>query len=423
MKLPKPDIIAIRAHDMHHGLSLKTGGLLPRVKTTRIVGACAQLSTVIKDQEIIENYEQLEAAAGEIGIDELLLERCLKDLEEVEFVRLKKSGEEIKRIDVKVPLLDGIYGRLGELWVARKPTDFEQVGIGILDEIATMPQKATDIQKRYGLSVKDMEALRDLGTAGSYLGAYKSRKDGEEVWYSPLHWDEKPEQIMKLAGKYPAHEISEAFKKVRDYQGKPSDDLKAGSLTDAIALGCLPTCAVKSTAGKKQFVFTPVANVGLKEKSILTKARALLACVRYGENFGSITRIKDPNVLLGALKVKGYLRPHSEILRQYETLRDLGVGRIERDTVHSDRYWFHLIDNTENKKALDLAIQMLQIGDVAREVAGADKARQLLLPGVFEHPTVVRAGHMTKERIAYSAKTVEVVNDLIRGVSSDLIGK
>lgn len=198
MKLPKLDIIAIRAHDMHHGLSLKTGGLLPRVKTTRIVGACAQLSTVIKDQEVIENYAQLEAAAGEIGIDDVLLERCLKDLEEVEFVRLKKSGDDIKRIDVKVPLLDGIYGRLGELWVARKPTDFEQVSIGILDEVATMPQKAADIQKRYGLSMKDMEALKDLGSAGSYLGAYTSRKDGEEIWYSPLHWDEKPEQITPV---------------------------------------------------------------------------------------------------------------------------------------------------------------------------------------------------------------------------------
>jgi hypothetical protein len=423
VKLPKPDIIAIRAHDMHHGLSLKTGGLLSRVKTTRIVGACAQLSTVIKDQEVIENYSQLEAAAGEIGIDELLLERCLKDLEEVEFVRLKKSGDEITRIDVKVPLLDGIYGRLGELWVARKPSEFEQVGIGILDEVATMPQKATDIQERYGLSLNDMGALKDLGTAGSYLGTYTSRKDGEEVWYSPLHWDEKPEQMMRLADKYPSHGISEVFQTVRDYQGKPSDDLKDGLLTDAIALGCLPTCAVKSTAGKKQFVFTPIANVGLKEKSILTKARALLSCVRYGENFGSITRIKDPSVLLAALKVRGYLRPHTEILRQYETLRDLGVGRIARDSAHSDRYWFHLIDNAENKKALELAIQMLQIGDVAREVSGAEKARQLLLPGVFEHPTAVRAGHMTKERITLSLKTVEVVNDLIRGVSSDLISK
>jgi hypothetical protein len=400
---------------------MKTGGLLSRVKTTRIVGACAQLATVIKDQEVIENYEQLEAAAGEIGIDELMLERCLKDMEEIEFVRLKKTGDEVKRIDVKVPLLDGIYGRLGELWSVRKPSDFETVAVALLDEIATMPQKATGIQKRYGLGVKEMEALKDLGAAGSYLGTYKSRKDGEEVWYSPLHWDEKPEQILRLTEKFPAHEISEAFRTVRDYQGKPSEGIKEGSLTEAIALGCLPTCAVKSTAGKKHFVFTPVANIGLQEKSILTKARALLACVRYGENFGSITRIKDPAVLLGALKVKGHLRPHTEILRQYETLRDLGVGRIERDTVHSDRYWFHLIDNAENKKALDLAIQMLQIGDVVREVKGSEKARQLLLPGVFEHPTAVRSEHMTKERIIYSLKTVEVVNDLIRGVSSELI--
>lgn len=422
MKLPKSNIIAIRAHDMHHGLSLKTGGLLSRVKTTRRVGACAQLATVIKDQEIIENYAQLEAAAGEIGIDELLLERCLGDLEEIEFVRLKKSGDEVRRVDVKVPLLDGIYGRLGELWDARKPTDFERVGIGILDDVATMPQKATEIQRRYNLNVNDMEALKDLGAAGSFLGTYTSGRDGEEVWYSPLHWDEKPEQMMGLAKKFPAHEISAAFRAVRDYQGKPSDEVRSGPLTEAIALGCLPTCGVKSTAGKKKFIFAPVA-VGLQEKSILTKARALLACVRYGENFGSISKIRDPSVLLGALRTRGRLRPHTEILFQYETLRDLGVVRIVRDTSATDRHWLHLIDNVENKKALDLAIQMLQVGDVVREVKGSEKAKQILLPGVFEHQTAVRAGHMTKERIIYSLPTVEAVNDLIRGVSSDLIGK
>lgn len=71
-------------------------------------------------------------------------------------------------------------------------------------------------------------------------------------------------------------------------------------------------------------------------------------------------------------------------------------------------------------KALDLALQMLSVGEITRDVKGTEQAKQILLPGYYEHPTAVRVHYMTKEKIAYSKKTVEKVNDLIRGVSSDL---
>jgi hypothetical protein len=422
MKLPKPHTIAIRSHDMYHGLSAKVSGLFSKLKKTRLIGACAQLSTVIKDQEVVENYQQLEVAAGEIGIDDVLLEKCLEQMQEIEFVRIKTgTGGDIRRIDVKVPLLRGIYDQLGELWGQLGPSDFEKVTVALLDELTVIPQKAKAIQGRYNLNADDFDVVRDIGCGASFIGNYISPKDGEEIWYSPLHWDENPEKIFELCRTHPSFEISKAFKEVRDLQGLPADRITDSVLTAAIALQCLPTPAVTSMAGKKHFVFTPMTGIGPEEKSILNKARAIIACVRYGEHYGSITKIHDPKLLVEILKARKYLKPHSETLRQYETLRNLGVGRISRDKLHSDRYWFHLIDNDENMKAIDLALQMLTVGEPTRQSKDTERAKQLLLPGYYEHPTAVRVHYMTKEKIAYSKKTVEKVNDLIRGVSSDLI--
>lgn len=422
MKLPKPHTIAIRSHDMYQGLSAKVSGLFSKLKKTRLIGACAQLSTVIKDQEVIDNYQQLEVAAGEIGIDDVLLEKCLHQLQEVDFVRLKTgTGGSIRRVDIKVPLLRDIYEQLGQMWISIEPSDFEKVTVALVDELSVIPQKAREIQSRYNLDAPSVDIVRDIGCGASFIGNYVSPKDGEEIWYSPLHWDENPQKIFDLCKAHPSAAISKAFKDVRDCQGMPAEQINDTVLTAAIALQCLPTPAVTSSSGKKHFVFTPMTGIGLEEKSTLNKARAIIASVRYGEHYGSITKISDPKYLLQVLKMRKYLRPHSEILRQYETLRNLGIGRIERDKTNTDRYWFHLIDSDENMKALDLALQMLTVGEITHEVKGSERAKQLLLPGYYEHPTTARVHFMTKEKIAYSKKTVEKVNDLIRGVSSDLL--
>lgn len=44
--------------------------------------------------------------------------------------------------------------------------------------------------------------------------------------------------------------------------------------------------------------------IGPEEKSILNKARAILACVRYGEHYGSITKITEPKILVEMLKIR-----------------------------------------------------------------------------------------------------------------------
>lgn len=411
--------VAIRSHDMHHGLIRKQSGLINRfMKRTREVGAAAQLCSVIKDFEVIDDYGQLEVSAGEIGIDCPLLEKALRVLREVGFVRLREAGEEIRRVDITVPLLREVYSQLGDFWGASEPTDVERVSIQILDDLTLLPTKVREIQAAYGLNVGDLEVIRDIGQNAGYLATYISRKDSEEVMFSPLHWDEHPERLEVLTKQYKEADIVAALRKVRGHQGLPAEQVQDQVLHDAIRSGLLPTPSVESMRGRKCFLFTPGSNLQAYEKPILEKARAIIACVRYGEVYGTITQIRDPLLLLSVLRQRKFLRPHTEILRQYETLRNLGVGRIipERGT---SKYLFRLIDNQENLQAIDLAIQLLQVGQASPGGREIQQAKQLLLPGSYVNATGTRATFTPVERAKYSQRTIERVNELIRGVSVD----
>ena len=410
--------VGIRTHDMHHGLIRKHSGLINRfMKRTKIIGTAAQLCNVLKDSEVIADYGRLEIAAGEIGIDGPLLEKALRELREIEFVRLREAGGEIRRVDVTIPLLKKVYTELGTRWNETNPTDQERVSIEILDQLALMPVKTREIQRQHNLNAEDLDIIRAIGANAGYFGSYQSRSDGEEIMFSPLHWDEHPENLERLASKYRTTEVVTALRKVRAYPGMPADRVTDEVLRDALQSGVLPTPSVDSLAGLKFFLFTPGHNVERHEKGLLDKARTIIACVRYGEVFGTITKIRNPLLLLRRLRERKRLNPHTEILRQYVRLRDLGVGIIAKERGTS-RYTFHLTDNEENLKALDLAIAMLQVGEPLGEDARIHSAKQsLLAPGVYLNPTATRAAFSAVEPARYSNNTIERINDLIRGVS------
>ena len=70
-----------------------------------------------------------------------------------------------------------------------------------------------------------------------------------------------------------------------------------------------------------------------------------------------------PVRLLEALRDRGYLGSNSEAAIQYKNLVFLKVGYLHKTT--SDRWQFHLNKTEENKKALDLAINLLRTGELS----------------------------------------------------------
>ena len=184
-----------------------------------------------------------------------------------------------------------------------------------------------------------------------------------------------------------------------------------------------PTPSVNSTAGEKFFAFTPVQGVGKLEKAILEKARAIIACVRYGQHYAGVTRIREPLDILDALIRRKRIGAHSEILRQYALLHKLGVGRIRKDSQYQDRYHFHLIDTEDNMRAMQLAVQYLTVKEVIKANSAAHRAKELLLPGITGSYGSTSATRMAAQNVKptiMSKNSIDELNHFIIGGSSGI---
>ena len=407
----------IRIHDIHHGLIQSRGAIVEtEFDLLKSLGASIQIATTIKDHDIIDDLTPFYAAAGELKIEKPMAKEALSHLEELGFVRLQHhtGKKEIKRIDVLIPETKKIYHDFGDYFLSENKSNLSSKAVEILDKLSAFPHKEKEVISDLGIEIAEYDQIKDVCKSASLIDTYNSPTDSESVLYSPLYWDDNPEKIFDLLKKHQSIELLSAIGKIKGYQGLPDGKFDNDSiLVDAIALGCLPTLSVNSTSGLKKFLFTPRTGVGKLEKNLLHKARVLISCVRYGENFAGITKIFSPERLINALLRRGYLKGHSESLMQYEPARNLGLVKI---IPIGNRYEVHFIDNNENKLVVKMALEMLAIGDTSKYDDSEELARQILIPGNILHPTQTRT-HVIKETGAERSKsTVNRINDLLRGI-------
>jgi hypothetical protein len=154
------------------------------------------------------------------------------------------------------------------------------------------------------------------------------------------------------------------------------------------------------------------------QKLVYQKAMAILACVRYGQRYAQITKLRyPPEVTLNALLRRRQIGPHSEIAAQYSPLVKLRIGRLEKT---GSRWVFHLIETEDNVAALNLAVKLATIGQGEAGEEQIRRASKLLLPqGDFKTPMKTRIDYKRTPR--YSASSLDVIHSIIGGVSSDLL--
>lgn len=409
---------AIRTHDMQPGLtSVKMGLINLYMERLKLLGSVAQISSIIKGLNVI-SYEGLVLAAGDVGIDRSLLENALRELEIMDFVRVIRKGGSIERVEEQLPLLADFYDVLGERLEQHKLSEIESASLQILDDLSILPIAAVELQDKHGLDPKVLHYVKEIGINTGFIDTYVSPTDSREIFFSPLYWDENPVKYFELTEKFGTDKVIQRLKALRSKQGYPVDLIKDPIICEAIELGCLPTPEVDSIAGRKAFAFTPRLGVSKVEKSLLSKARAIIACLRYGQHFGTITKIRNPELFLRKLLERGRTKlSHSEIPQQWDLARKLGIGFFDRE-LGTDRYFFCINPHEDNKKAFELAIQMVSIGDIEKHYEEEEEARDLLLPGAFTYPTVTRL--RVKREAKYSRDSIVNINDLIRGARSDL---
>jgi len=427
----KPLKIGIRCQDIQtctQDLSLKD--LAVEFKNIILLGKAERLALHIRGTEILKDIDRLELMACQFDIGPDALPKVLSVLEEIGWIRTTKKYNQIVIIEETVPFFKDIYSIAGDYYLSIKTHESEDAIIEVLDSLALSPNFENEIKKKFNIDDRLYGIIMDMGKNGGIIDEVKLEDQQDKMLYTPIYWTENPSKmqaVYELLKKYGSEKILNVLKKVQDYQGipipdmilknknqVPNEDLQIYS--DFIKSGILLAPKVKSFSGEKHFAFIPYQGISIEEKVILEKAMAILACVRYGQNFGSITKIKSPEILLEKLSKSPYkIGPHTEIRQQYAILVGRGIGRIYKDKFYSDRWYFELIEKEDNIKAVKLAIDLLTIGQAIYGKHFEKELQEFLFySGTYDE--AIRTIPKLKKNIKISKITSEYMFDLLNNI-------
>lgn len=381
----------LRAQDFHEGLrETKTFGPKEAYfeKTLRI-GKAAVLAMHLRGLLYVDDYTVLKFAAAQLGIGGSELPVILGELEEIDFVRIKRSGDEIKRVDIRVPEFRTGYEELGARWEDLKPCEVERAGVATLQNLMHLPRSEADLIRSLGMGQTEFSILRDVMKDGQLLRVQTIA--GQKIAYTPLVVDEDPTAYLQWTDRFPSA-VSEALNILTEHQGLPASDPTISdnaALNDAIQTGVLMPVLVKGATGIQQFLFAPRGGLTPQERVILDKARAILASVRYGERFAAGRRIIHPRAILVQLRdYKRFKTGHPDLRTQYSPLLEKFVGRPIDE---GGGLWnFEIYDTDENMKALEVAIDMLEIGETPTVKIDLAAKKALLSPREYLGPMPTR---------------------------------
>ena len=216
-------LIGLRAQDIHESLK-NTATFGPKevhYKKTLLVGKAAALAMHLRGLLYIQDYTQLEYAAASLGISSLELPEVLRELEEVDFVSVVRSGETIRRIDIRVPEFRSGYTDLGERWKLLKPSEIEEASVGALNVLYSGPMDKHKLLSSLGLKSSYESIMLDVMESGSLVAI--QTVDGNPLIYTPLAVDGNPTVYLQWARKFPG-EVAKALNVLKSHQGMALGD-------------------------------------------------------------------------------------------------------------------------------------------------------------------------------------------------------
>lgn len=383
-------LIGLRAQDFHEGLR-HTGAFGPKdvhYRKTLLIGKAASLAMHLRGLLFIDDMTQLQYAASSLGIGaELPL--VLRELEEVDFLSITKAGEEIKRVDLRIPEFKSGYSDLGERWKVIKPSEIESASIITLDRLYKGPIPKDELVDSFHSTGSGPSIILDIMQQGNLLSIQPV--DGKSITYTPLAVDGNPTAYLNWAKNFPT-EVQTVLSALQGQQGLPMEDStisKNPALHDAIATGVLMPVQVSGSTGERRFLFAPKGGLTPDERTILDKARAIVSCVRYGERYAASRRIKYPRSILHTLKEnKRFKKGHPDLFDQYGLLVEKLIGHpID---VGGGRWNFEIDDTVENMKALEVAIEMVEYGESPATRIDLAAQQELLTPTGYLGPGSTR---------------------------------
>lgn len=118
-----------------------------------------------------------------------------------------------------------------------------------------------------------------------------------------------------------------------------------------------------------------------------------------------------PVRLLEALRDRGYLRSNTEAAIQYKNLVFLKVGHLLKTA--SNWSEFHLNKTDENKKALDLAINLLKTGELSDLDVKQDARIALSKDEKYIQSVISAAKLKERDKVSLNEDTADQFEQLI----------
>lgn len=365
-------------------------------EASRTAGQAARLAMLIRGQDVIDDEQHLKKVAShELGMTPPEYNAAKRLLQEVDLLeeRTTRLGKHVLNEKVQRVIHSENYRRIGELWLQREyRTPKEEALIYTLDKVIDRPTDTDLIDALRTLKKPDKSAVLELGRNA---GIIDSVDESNRTYYSPLLWDVNRKKLAAFLKYADETAFNRVLEKARSRPGadftRAADDKTADPLlAQAISGGILPSYRVTSTGGPRLYGFAPYTGGLLTtdaEKTTLDKARALVACLRYGGEAATITRIRNPLWILNAITDanRGHrLNPHSELKLQYGMLIGKQLGKIIK--TDNNRYMFELIPSEDNLRACAIARELLSTGEIIGEKDPGTTAALHLVNGTIQHP-------------------------------------
>jgi hypothetical protein len=352
--------IAEFAYDLHSGLSSLQ---VPEFDDLQTVGMAATVAVHIKGLGELD-YELLRKVSDHfMSIPSFALEKVLRVLHEIGFVKLIEKGRRIERVVPNIPVFDDVYDKIG-LYASSecRLNDHEQATLQILSALQTAPRNRDAMYQKLGIDKPVFDRCLTIGSASGILSEHKAR--GRSIIISPFYFADNLTGLADAAAASGSTAIASALQKVKANQGWPLSLIRGTqeiggtklsstevALVDKLSEeGVLKPPTIKFGKKTESFVFTPRpggTRLNAANKNIYERAMALISAVRKGQLLPNRFRIRSPLAILEALRDRGYLKSNSEAREQYNNLVLMLVAQIV--PVGPGRWQLHLVPGSENR--------------------------------------------------------------------------
>lgn len=173
------------AYDLHCGLSNVRG--VSEFDDLQTIGMAATLAIHIKGLGEIE-YEVLRKVSDHfMAIPSIALEKILRILQEIAFVKLVEKGRKIDRVIPNIPVFDDVYQTIGDFASSEYDMNsHEQAMVEILSALHDAPHNRDALYNKLGVERLLFDRCIKIGNSSGILSEHQAR--GRRILISPFYF-------------------------------------------------------------------------------------------------------------------------------------------------------------------------------------------------------------------------------------------